>query len=96
MQTKKEFISKTFKALVAKTLFATKFGISTWHTYAENFTPNREEATVALIRGFKPDEDFLGKFRIRPSSMLLYFIAKRCEQFQHATFEANMAKMRRF
>jgi hypothetical protein len=59
MSTKKQFLEKTLKAFVAKALFATKAGVATWHSYAENFTPNREEATVSLIRGFKPDENFL-------------------------------------
>ena len=59
MQTRKEFIGKTFKALFAKWAFGTKMGVTLWHHLAESFTADREETTVSMIRGFKPDENFL-------------------------------------
>jgi hypothetical protein len=65
MQTRKQFLEKSIsKGLLGKFLFGSRLGVSSWYNYATRFTPNWEEATVALIRGFKPDEDFLGKFRI--------------------------------
>jgi len=94
MQTRKEFIKKTLeKGMLGKILFGTKFGVTSWHNYAENFTPNREEATVALIRGFKADEDFLGKFRIAPGPCLLDMMLDRCSKFNYEAFRAEMLRL---
>ena len=59
------------KALFAKTMFGTRPGVRLWYNYAENITTDREEATVALVRGFQPNADFLQKFRVQPSLCLL-------------------------
>lgn len=94
MQTRKEFIKKTLeKGMLGKILFGTKFGVTSWHNYAENFTPNREEATVALIRGFKADEDFLGKFRIAPGPCLLDMMLDRCSKFNYSAFRSEMLRL---
>ena len=89
MQTRKQFLEKTFsKALVGKFLFGTKLGVASLFTYGENFTPNREDFTVSLIRGFKPDEDFLGKFRITPGPCLLSMMYERCRDFDYDGFRS--------
>jgi len=81
------------KGMLGKFLFGTDFGVTAWHNYAERFTPNREEATVALIRGFKADDDFLGKFRINPGPCLLRMIDERCRTFDYGAFRSKMLKI---
>jgi len=48
---------------------------------------NREDLFVSMVRGFKPGEDFLGKFRILPSAPLLSFILERMKSFDHANYD---------
>ncbi len=70
-----------FKALAAIMVFNWRLGtrFATW--YFEKFTTSVEDSIVALSRGFKPSDDFLGKFRIKPSPCLLHFMSWRLESF---------------
>lgn len=52
----------------------------------------REEFYVSLSRGFKPGEDFLGKFRFNPCAPLLSFIYQRLETFDYKQFDYDMSK----
>jgi dTDP-4-amino-4,6-dideoxygalactose transaminase len=84
---KNAFMKKTVKALMAKTLFGTRPGVYSWHHLADRFSANREEATVGLVRGFSQDQDFLTKFRVQPSPVLLNFMLKRFQRFDQVEFE---------
>jgi len=81
MQTKKEFVSKMFKGIMAVGFINTRMGtrLITW--YAEKFTDSVEESIVSLTRGFKPGDDFLSRFRVRPGPCLLHFMNWRLENF---------------
>ena len=92
--TNSDFFTKTAKALAAKSLFATKPGVRAWYEFAERFTANREEATVAFVRGFAPNDDFLSKFRFQPSTVLLTFMLKRFQRFNQAEFERTSKYLR--
>ena len=81
VQSKKMFFTKTLKALFAKSLFGTTMGVRFWHNFSEKFYSDREEATISMVRGFSADQNFLQKFRINPSPILLNFMLKRFNRF---------------
>jgi hypothetical protein len=41
----------------------------------------REEFYVSLSRGFKPGEDFISRFRLKPCAALIHFLHERIENF---------------
>lgn len=49
---------------------------------------------MALIRGFKADDDFLGKFRINPGPCLLKFMAERSASFDYERFRGHMMRLK--
>ena len=70
-----------FKGLVGISVMSWRLGtrFATW--YAEKFTDSMEDTIVSLTRGFKPGDDFLARFRVRPGPCLLHFMNWRIESF---------------
>jgi hypothetical protein len=56
---------------------------------------NREDLFVSMVRGFKPGEDFLGKFRLLPSTPLLSFILERMKSFDYNNYDNLRSKFMR-
>ena len=52
----------------------------------------REEFYVSLSRGFKPGEEFITRFRLKPCAALLQFLYERIEDFDEKEFESNTRK----
>jgi hypothetical protein len=50
---------------------------------------DREDFFVALLRGFKPDKDYLGRYRFRPCAALVAFIYDRVSEFDVKLFDLN-------
>lgn len=57
---------------------------------------NYKEFVVKALRGFKPQRDFLSKFRKKPSVTLLRFLHYRLSHFDEATFLATNQKLQVF
>lgn len=46
-------------------------------------TRDREDLYVSLVRGFKPGEDYLKRYRFKPCAALLNFIYFRVSTFDY-------------
>lgn len=52
----------------------------------------KEIVKLNVFRGFKPNEDFIGRFRFKPCAPMLYFIEYRMQRFDQDFFKACMKK----
>lgn len=56
------------------------------------FYDDREDFLISLVRGFKPDKDYLARYRFKPCGALLSFIYDRVSTFDAKDFELNNKK----
>lgn len=52
----------------------------------------KKRANINRFRGFKPNEDFIGRFRFKPCAPMLYFIEYRMQKFDEHFFKDCMKK----
>jgi hypothetical protein len=64
------------------------FGIKAVNTFYDD----REDFLISLVRGFKPDKDYLARYRFKPCGALLSFIYDRVSTFDAKEFELNNKK----
>jgi hypothetical protein len=56
-------------------------------------TDEREDIYVSWVRGFKPGEDYLARYRFRPCAPMLAFIYERVSEFDEHAFDLMNAKL---
>ena len=74
------FFTNTAQGYNALRLASKVYGMST------------EELYVSMSRGFKPGEDFITRFRLKPCAALIHFLNERLEDFDYNEFDTNMRK----
>lgn len=72
--TRKLFIKRIVTALLLMTLTLHKFGSSLALKAANWAGKEREDFYVNLVRGFRPGEEYLVRYRFNPCAALLAFI----------------------
>jgi len=81
------YFKKTYQAVLAYFALNTSLGSTTITHACHLLGMNREDMFVSMVRGFKPGDDFLGKFRVNPSTPLLKFILERMKSFDYEDYD---------
>jgi dTDP-4-amino-4,6-dideoxygalactose transaminase len=89
-QARSAYLNKVLKYSVGILLLNTKAVNSFVRPVFNAFHFDYKKKVVALMRGFAPSDNFLQKFRLRPSAALLSFLHYRLTTFDEEHFKAAM------
>ncbi len=87
------FLQKGVQAMVGFVMLNTTFGSKTSVALAKRNNQSHEEFIVSSIRGFKPADDPIARYRFYPHVSLLHFIYHRMVTFDDRAFQKHISDM---